>query len=69
VVGRALARLVDGELVERADDGTHVLLGDAFRRAAVAIADAGLTPDPTGDAPPDAARVLRPLNCAPSPIA
>ena len=59
VVGRALARLVDGELVERTEDGTHVLLGEAFRRAAVASADARPAPDPTGDAPPDAAKVLR----------
>ena len=59
VVGRALARLVDGELVERATDGTHLLLGEAFRRAAVAVADAGPAPDPTGDAPEDAAKVLR----------
>ena len=59
VVGSALARLVDGELVERAPDGSHLLLGEAFRRAAVAAADAGPAPDPTGDAPTDAARVLR----------
>jgi hypothetical protein len=58
-VGSALARLVDGELVERANDGTHVLLGEAFRRAAVAAADAGPPPDPTGDAPPHSAKVLR----------
>ena len=58
-VGSALARLVDGELVERAGDGTHVLLGEAFRRAAVATADAGPPADPIGDAPADAAKVLR----------
>jgi hypothetical protein len=58
-VGGALARLVRAELVERADDGTHVLLAEAFRRAAVAVADSGPPPDPTGDAPPDAAKVLR----------
>ena len=59
VVGRALARLVDGELVERVDDGTHVLLGEAFRRAAVAVADPGPPPDPTREVAPDAAKVLR----------
>jgi hypothetical protein len=59
VVGSALARLVDRELVERAPDGSHLVLGEAFRRAAVAAADAGPASDPTGDAPPDAAKVLR----------
>lgn len=55
----ALARLVDGELVVRGDDGAHVLLGEAFRRAAIAAAPARPEPDPTGDVPEDAARVLR----------
>src|SRR5262245_3536285 len=51
VVGGALARLVDGGLIERAADGTHVLLGEAFRLAAMAAADTGPAPDSTGDAP------------------
>jgi hypothetical protein len=55
----ALARLVDGELVVRGDDGGHVLLGEAFRRAAIAAAPERPPPDPTGDVPEDAARVLR----------
>jgi hypothetical protein len=55
----ALARLVDGELVVRGDDGSHLLLGEAFRRAAIAAAPARPEPDPTGDVPEDAARVLR----------
>ena len=56
--GTALSRLVDGELVVRGDDGTHVLLGEAFRRAAMAAAPPR-TADPTGDAPEDEAKVLR----------
>jgi hypothetical protein len=55
----ALTRLVAGELVVRGDDGDHVLLGEAFRRAAVASAPDRPAPDPTGDAPEDEARVLR----------
>jgi hypothetical protein len=58
-VATALARLVDGELVVRGDDGGHVLLGEAFRRAAIASAPARPEPDPTGDVPEDEARVLR----------
>ena len=58
-VGGALARLVDGELVERSADGTHVLLGEAFGRAARATATDRPAPDPTGDAPAEAAKVLR----------
>jgi hypothetical protein len=58
-VAEALARLVGGELVERADDGRHLLLGEAFRRAAIAAAPERPPPDPTGDAPEDQARVLR----------
>jgi hypothetical protein len=58
-VGEALARLVAGELVVRADNGTHVLLAEAFRVAAIAAAPRGPAPDPTGDAPEDQARVLR----------
>ena len=57
-VAVALARLVGGQLVERSDDGTHVLLGEAFRRAAIAATDRE-APDPTGDVPEDDARVLR----------
>jgi hypothetical protein len=58
-VVEALARLAAGDLVVRADDGRHVLLGGAFRRAAIAAAPARPAPDPTGDAPEDEARVLR----------
>ena len=58
-VASALARLVDGELVVRGDDGGHVLLGEAFRRAAIAAAPDRPAPDPTGDVAEDAARVLR----------
>jgi hypothetical protein len=55
----ALTRLVDGELVVRSDDASYVLLGEAFRRAAIASAPARPEPDPTGEVPEDAARVLR----------
>jgi hypothetical protein len=58
-VVEALARLVAGELVVRADDGDHVLLGEAFRLAAIAAAPDRPAPDPTGDVPEDDARVLR----------
>jgi hypothetical protein len=57
-VGTALSRLVDGELVVRGDAGTHVLLGEAFRLAAMAAAPPRES-DPTGDAPEDEAKVLR----------
>jgi hypothetical protein len=58
--GSALSRLVEGELVIRGDDGTHVLLADAIRAAAIAAsASHRVESDPTGDAPEDAARVLR----------
>jgi hypothetical protein len=57
--GVALQRLVDGELVERSKDGALTLLGEAFRRAAVAAAPPRPAPDPTGDVAEDAARVLR----------
>jgi hypothetical protein len=44
----------------RGDDGTHVLLAEAIRAAAIAASVAARPePDPTGDAPEDAARVLR----------
>jgi len=58
-VVEALARLVAGDLVVRGDDGRHVLLGAAFRRAAIAAASTRPAPDPTGDAPEHEARVLR----------
>lgn len=58
-VAEALARLVDAELVARGDDGTHVLLAEAFRRAAIAAAPEQPAPDPTGEVTEDAARVLR----------
>lgn len=58
-VATALARLVAAELVERGEEGAHVLLGEAFRLAAVAAAPERPAPDPTGDAPEDEARVLR----------
>jgi hypothetical protein len=55
----ALSRLVDGELVVRGDGGSYLLLGEAFRRAAIAAAPERPEPDPTGEVPEDAARVLR----------
>jgi hypothetical protein len=58
-VVEALSRLAAADLVVRADDGRHVLLGEAFRRAAIAAAPTRPAPDPTGDAPEDEARVLR----------
>jgi hypothetical protein len=58
-VATALGRLVDGELVVRGESGDHHLLGDAFRRAAMAAAPARPAPDPTGNLPEDTARVLR----------
>ena len=58
-VVEALARLEQAELVLRDNDGTYLLLGEAFRRAAVAAAPERPGPDPTGDAPEDEARVLR----------
>jgi hypothetical protein len=58
-VASALARLIDGELVVRSDDGAHHLLAGAFRRAAIAAAPDRPEPDPTGEVTEDAARVLR----------
>jgi hypothetical protein len=58
-VVEALARLGAGDLVVRSEDGSHMLLSGAFRRAAIAAAPDRPTPDPTGDAPEDEARVLR----------
>ncbi|HEX8802570.1 MAG TPA: DUF2087 domain-containing protein [Acidimicrobiales bacterium] len=56
----ALHRLVDGGLVERVGGGGHVVLGEAFRRAAIAAALPRPAPDPVaGDVPEDQARVLR----------
>jgi hypothetical protein len=58
-VATALGRLVDAELVVRGDDGTHLLLGEAFRLAAIASAPERPEPDVTGDVSEDAAKVLR----------
>jgi hypothetical protein len=55
----ALGRLVTGDLVARSARGDHVLLGEAFRLAAVAAAPARPGPDPTDDVPEDDARILR----------
>jgi hypothetical protein len=55
----ALARLVAGDLVVRSDRGEHVLLGEAFRLAAMAAAPERPGPDPTDDVPEDDARILR----------
>ena len=55
----ALARLVAGDLVVRSDQGEHVLLGEAFRLAAMAAAPERPAPDPTDDVPEDDARILR----------
>jgi hypothetical protein len=44
----AVARLVDGGLVVRGDDGTLHLLGGAFRQATIAAAPERPTPDPDG---------------------
>jgi hypothetical protein len=55
----ALGRLVAGDLVVRSDRGEHVLLGEAFRLAAVAAAQARPPPDPIDDVPEDDARILR----------
>jgi hypothetical protein len=55
----ALGRLVAGDLVVRSDRGEHVLLGEAFRLAAVAAAQARPPPDPMDDVPEDDARILR----------
>jgi hypothetical protein len=55
---RALARLVESGLVERGDDGTHLLLAQAFTlaaRASVSASDAG--EDDDGDR--ETAKVLR----------
>lgn len=58
-VATALSRLVDGELVVRGEDGSYVLLGEAFRRAAIQEAPPRGAPGATGDAPDDEAKVLR----------
>ena len=55
----ALARLEGAELVVRADDGSYHPIGEAFRRAAMAAATDRPEPDPTGDTPEEAAKVLR----------
>ena len=59
IVATALGRLVDAELVVRGDEGAHVLLGEAFRLAAIASAPERPEPEPTGELPEDAAKVLR----------
>jgi hypothetical protein len=55
----ALARLVSGDLVVRSDRGDHVLVGEAFRLAAMAAAPVRPGPDPTDDMPEDDARIRR----------
>jgi hypothetical protein len=58
---KALTRLVDGGLVERADDGTLHLLGQAFAvaaRAAAAFRSSG-EPEEEAGMPADVAKVLR----------
>jgi hypothetical protein len=55
--GRALARLVDAGLVERANDGTLALLAEAFALAARAAAP--VDRDDIGDVDADSAKVLR----------
>jgi hypothetical protein len=52
--GTALNRLVDGELVVRGDDGTYLLLGEAFRLATMRAA-----PPPEAGAVDDDDKVLR----------
>ena len=54
----AIARLVDGDLVVRGDRGAYLLLGEAFRLAAMAASERP-GPDPTDDVPDDDARILR----------
>jgi hypothetical protein len=57
--GAALARLVAGELVVRSDDGDHLVLGEAFRRAAIATSPERPPPDAVPpDVPEDEARIL-----------
>jgi hypothetical protein len=58
-VATALGRLEAGGLVERVGDADHVLLGEAFRRAAAAAAPATPPRDDAGGLPDDVARVLR----------
>ena len=58
-VGRALQRLTDAGLVLRADDGTPILLGEAFAQAARAEAQRNPRPEEHADEPDDVARVLR----------
>lgn len=56
---RALQRLIDAGLVVRGADDTVHLLGEAFALAARAEAEQAPRSDEHGDAPDDAARVLR----------
>jgi hypothetical protein len=55
----ALARLVAGDLVVRSDRGEHVLLGAAFRVAAVAAA-----PEPRPPTPPTTCPRTTRASCA-----
>ena len=57
--GKALARLVDAELVIRGDDGTYVVIGEAIRQAAIAAAPARSPEEVDTDVSDDAAKVLR----------
>jgi hypothetical protein len=57
--GRAVQRLVDAGLVVRGDDGTLLLLGEAFALATRAEAEREPRSDEHADEPPDVARVLR----------
>jgi len=56
-IGKALSRLIDGELVERSKDGAHYLLEHAFRTAAVAAVPAEV--DEHAGVEAERAKVLR----------
>jgi DNA-binding transcriptional ArsR family regulator len=58
-VGRALQRLTDAGLVLRADDGSSILLGEAFAQAARAEAERNPRSEEHAGEPEDVARVLR----------
>ncbi len=59
--GRSLARFVETGLVERGDDGAHLLLAQAFSLAARAAAPSADTSDDAANdaADPESAKVLR----------
>jgi hypothetical protein len=57
--GKAIQRLIDTGLVVRADDGSLLLLGEAFALAARAEAEREPRVDEHADEPADVARVLR----------